>query len=295
MEDYDSISHLVRSLQVGSNYLDIEFCSDCGEFQQTVTVHRDAGSAGPTNESGIALASWLRSKLKRVLRPKQNAQVLSQQEKETLTRRAFEQIKPRLLRIDTRWVRAVKQEHPGEFFDRQLRANPIVEQYDIEVLIRVMLEVSRSDSELRSEEKAFLEEIVSDEATIQRLSRAPRITVAELAEASTVPVKETILMLAWAMAYADGHLDYEEMNRLNQLCRGFMLPEKRVRELQMAAKLFLLDRHFQAQKDCLDRSQLKESFEKKAQEWGLDDQQLQTLRSWYPSELSQEPIKETDP
>ena len=77
------------------------------------------------------------------------------------------------------FVRAHKDEHPSEFFDRQLRANPIVEIYDIEVLVRVLLEVSRSDSELRTEERAFLEEIVSDEATIERLSKAPHITVAE--------------------------------------------------------------------------------------------------------------------
>jgi len=179
-----------------------------------------------------------------------------------------------------------KEQHPSEYFDQQLRANPIVEKYDVEILVRVLLEVSRSDSELRLEEKAFLEEIVQDEATIKRLSKAPNVTVAELAETSSLPVKETILMLAWAMAYADGRLDTEEMSRLNQLCRGFLLPEKRVRELQMASRLFLLDRHFQSQKDELDASELRASFEKKAYEWGLDEQQLQTLRSWYPEELS---------
>ena len=93
-------------------------------------------------------------------------------------------------------------------------------------------------------------------------------------------------MLAWAMAYADGRLDTEEMNRLNQLCRGFMLPEKRVRELQMAAKLFLLDRHFQALKDQkVSLQPLKEEFDDRAKRWGLDEQQLETLRSWYPNEL----------
>ena len=84
----------------------------------------------------------------------------------------------------------------------------------------------------------------------------------------------------------DGHLDYEEMVHLNQLCRGFMLPEKRVRELQMASKLFLLDRHFQNLKESKSGRELRDSFEAKAQDWGLDDQQLQTLRSWYPEELS---------
>ena len=191
-----------------------------------------------------------------------------------------------MLRYDQgRWVRANADEHPSEYFDRQLRANPIVVKYDVEVLVRVLLEVSRSDSDMRTEERAFLEEIVQDEETIKRLSKAPNITVAELAETSSVKVKETILMLAWAMAYADGHLDNEEMKRLNQLCRGFLLPEARVRELQMASKLFLLDRHFQSQKNEMEVEELRQSFEEKAIEWGLDEHQLATLRSWYPSEL----------
>jgi hypothetical protein len=280
--EYDSISHLVRSVRVETESVDIEFCSDCGELEQVVTVRRDVSSG--TDKP--LLSSWFRSRLRHFLGQVNDSEPLSHEDKSALTCRAFKEIQSRLRLVNGRWVRAYKEEHPGEFFDRQLRANPIVETYDIEVLVRVLLEVSRSDSELRVEEKAFLEEIVSDVATIDRLSRAPNVTVAELAETSSVEVKETILMLAWAMAYADGRLDYEEMTRLSQLCRGFMLPEKRVRELQMASKLFLLDRHFQNLKDEVSGQQLKEDFEKKAQEWGLDDQQLQTLRSWYPEDLN---------
>lgn len=238
----------------------------------------------PTSRVG----HWFRSILKRVVSRNDNSAELSTDEKCLLTCKAFEQLKPRLKNSNGRWVRATKDQHPGEFFDQQLRANPIIEKYDIEVLVRVLLEVSRSDSELRVEERAFLEEIVQDENTIKRLSKAPSITVAELAEASSVPVKETILMLAWAMAYADGCLDSEEMSRLNQLCRGFMLPQKRVRELQMSAKLFLLDRHFQNLKDQnASLETLKAEFETMAKRWGLDEQQLQTLRSWYPKELGE--------
>jgi tellurite resistance protein len=283
MESFRSISRLVRSVRVEANYIDIEFCSDCGELQQTISVEREASLDSPPRKS---LARFFRSTLRRALGYTDETAQLTQEEKESATCRAFEQLKPRLRSSNGQWVRSTKNQHPGEYFDSQLRANPIVEKYDVDVLVRVLLEVSRSDSELRTEERTFLEEIVQDESTIKRLSKAPKITVAELAETSSLSVKETILMLAWAMAYADGHLDNEEMLRLNQLCRGFMLPEKRVRELQMAAKLFLMDRHFQNLKDELALPELRADFEKKAQEWGLDEQQLQTLRSWYPVELS---------
>ena len=284
MEDYGSISHLVRAFRVDSDRVDIEFCSDCGELRQVVSLPRTPDEGRKSSAS--TMAGWFRAAVKAVLGQRVDEAALSSEEKATLTCLAFEKVRPRLKQSGDKWVRAQKDQHPGEFFDEQLRANPIVEKYDIEVLVRVLLEVSRSDSELRTEERAFLEEIVHDEATIKRLSKAPRITVAELAEATSVPVKETILMLAWAMAYADGRLDTEEMNRLNQLCRGFMLPEKRVRELQMAAKLFLLDRHFQALKDQkVSLETLKEEFDERAKRWGLDEQQLETVRSWYPDEL----------
>ena len=282
---YDSISHLVRAVRVEPDLIDFEFCSDCGELEQTVSVARQQAER-PSGRSGIALGGWVRSRVRRLLGHDESPETLSHEEKATLTCLAFQQLRPRLKLVNGRWVRAHKEEHPNEYFERQLRANPIVHDYDIDVLVRVLLEVSRSDSELRTEEKAFLREIVSGEATIDRLSKAPRITGAELAETTSVPVKETVLMLAWAMAYADGHLDYQEMVNLNQLCRGFMLPEKRVRELQMASKLFLLDRHFQNLKESMTGRELRDSFEMKAKDWGLDDQQLQTLRSWYPEELN---------
>ena len=272
----------MQSIRVEPEVVQVEFATDCGRLQQVVTVDRTVDSAAIPRRT---LGKFFRSTLRRALGYQADESSLTEAEKIDVVTRGFRQIQG-LLRYDQgKWIRANSEEHPGEYFDRQLRANPIIEKYDVEVLVRVLLEVSRSDSELRTEERAFLEEIVQDEETIKRLSKAPNITVAELAEASSVKVKETILMLAWAMAYADGHLDNEEMLRLNQLCRGFLLPDKRVRELQMASKLFLLDRHFQSQKEEMKLEDLRESFEAKASEWGLDDHQLQTLRSWYPAEL----------
>ena len=273
---------MTRLVRVEPEVLEFEVCSDCGEFQQTVFVQRE----GLQSRSEGGIAQIFRSLVRRLLGYPENQAALPPEEMEEATKQAFEQVRSRMAYRDGKWVRTSLEEHPGEYFDRQLRANPIVEPYDVEVLVRVLLEVSRSDSELRREERAFLEEIVPDEDTVKRLSKAPNITVAELAEASSIPVKETILMLSWAMAYADGHLDNEEMERLNQLCKGFLLPPARVRELQMAAKLFLLDRHLQANKSHMSLQELKASFEQKAQQWGLDDNQLATLRSWYPKELA---------
>lgn len=301
---YSDVAHLVQAVDVGPAEAHLRFVSDCGKFEQTVTVARAIAPspAVPARPIGsrLALLSWVRAALRKVLRETACAPIaLGQDELQELTMRGFEQVAAHLTLIDHRWVGHLRQEHPGEFFDRQLSAAPIQEPYDTEVLVRVLLEVSRSDSTMRVEEKAFLEEVVRDSSLVARLQKAPRITVAELAEVSSVEVKQTVLMLAWAMAYADGSLDPQEMAHLTHLCRGFMLPEQRVRELQLAAKLSLLDRYLDAQRGTVGCAELREKFNQKALAWGVCEHNLCKLRAWYPTDFPEdseasEPLQATD-
>jgi hypothetical protein len=289
MPDYSEIAHLVRGVHTDGERVHVHLQADCGRFEQTVTVPRRPWreQTAPAS-SRTALMAWVRTALKRVLKETACPPPLSQTELEDVTMRAFEQIAPNLAMVDGRWVAALRNEHPGEFFERQLSAAPITESYDLEVLVRVLLEVSRSDSTWRVEEKAFLQQVVKDETLIARLQKAPHITVAELAEVSSVQVKQTILMLAWAMAYADGSLDPEEMSRLTHLCRGFMLPEQRVRELQLASKLSLLDRYLDSLRGSVSHAELREKFDRKARAWGVCEQNLCRLRAWYPADFPED-------
>lgn len=284
MFDYASVSRLVSSFEHDERCAYIQYTSDCGKFQKSVTVPR-ALVAGAIESSQVkpSLLEWVQLSLSRMLRPQRAELELEDAEKETLVLEGFAQIQEQLQLVGDRWLRSRREEHPSEVFERQLNCSPIVDPYDVEVLVRVLLEISRSDSELRMEERNFLAELVQDERLVSRLSKAPSITVAELSETSSADVKNTILMLAWAMAYADGHLDTEEMKRLKTVCRGFMLPEKRVNELQMAAKLFLLDRHFNSERHSQTPQDLRASFEAKAEQWGVTANQLEELRTWYPS------------
>lgn len=283
---YREIAHLVHDVQVAPEEAHFHFVSDCGKFEQTVTVAREQGLESIAEASQGALVRWVKAALKRVLRETAcSSSSLTPEEREALSLRAFEQVAGVLTRIDGRWVGLSGMEHPSESFERQLSVAPITESYDLEVLVRVLLEVSRSDSQWRSEEKAFLEEVIQDHAMIARLQKAPNLTVSELAEVSSADIKQTILMLAWAMAYADGSLDLQEMGRLTHLCRGFMLPEQRVRELQLAAKLSLLDRYLQTQRGQVPRDELQRRFDQKALDWGVCEQNLRKLRAWYPQDF----------
>lgn len=294
MPTYAEVAHLVDGVHAEDDEVHLHFVADCGLFEQTVTVSRSATAGkqgeGPRNSSRRALKAWLKLTFRRVLRgasPPPTA-ALSQSELEEATMTAFQQIASKLTRIGGRWVALLSSEQPGEFFARQLSAAPIVEGYDLEVLARVLLEVSRSDSTTRLEEKAFLKEVVKDEGMLRRLQKAPPITVAELAEVTSLEVKQTILLLAWTVAYADGSLDGEEMSRLSHLCRGFMLPDQRVRELQLAAKLALLDRYLQAQRGQVTPAELRENFDNQARAWGVCEKNLAKLRAWYPEDFPED-------
>jgi tellurite resistance protein len=284
---YAEIAHLVHDIDAQKDVVHLHFCADCGQFEQTVTVsRRTAGSKTEPSSSRSALLSWLKAAFRRVLKTPSDPPIpIGQDELEDVTLRAFSQIADSLTLIDGRWIGQLRSEHPSEFFERQLSAAPITEPYDLEVLVRVLLEVSRSDSDCRAEERAFLQEIVPDEKLVARLHKAPRIKVAELAEISSVMVKQTVLMLAWAMAYADGSLDPVEMDHLHHLCRGLMLPEARVRELQLAAKLALLDRYLDANRGKVSPAELREKFDKKARAWGVCEGNLCKLRAWYPKDF----------
>ncbi len=288
---YSEIAHLCQDVSLTPGEAHFYFVSDCGKFEQTVTVSREMVAVGDQSSPELAVLRWLRSALKRVLHdiscPPES---LTSDELERLSLQAFEQISASLTQIDGRWIALSVNDHPGDFFERQLSAAPITEPYDKEVLVRVLLEVSRSDSEWRSEERLFLEEIVGDLAVWTRLERAPNLTIAELSEVSSVEVKHSILMLAWAMAYADGTLDVQEMTRLTHLCRGFMLQESRVRELQLAAKLSLLDRYLDAQRGQMPHSELRLKFDTKAIEWGICEHNLCKLRAWYPNDFPDESL-----
>ena len=282
---YLDIAHLIRDVQVSTDEAHFHFVADCGKFDQTVSVAREPSDSPQPVPPRSILLSWVKAALKRVLREAACPVCLLPDERERLSLLAFQQVAPALTRVDGRWIAMAGAEHPGDFFERQLTASPITESYDLEVLARVLLEVSRSDSQWRSEEKAFLEEVINDQALIARLKEAPNLTVSELAEVSSVEVKQTILMLAWAMAYADGTLDLQEMARLTQLCRGFMLPEQRVRELQLAAKLSLLSRFLEAERGQLSEGELQERFDRKAVDWGVCEENLCKLRAWYPQDF----------
>ena len=282
---YSQIAHLIRSEQVTPHEVSFHFVSDCGRLEQIVVVCRAAGQPASPDDSQGSLARWLKHAIRTVLGNTPPV-YLTPTEREKLSLQAFEQVAPALTQVGGRWVGLTQAARPGQFFEHQLRAAPVLESYDREVLTRALLEISRADSEWRPEEKNLLEEVGAEPATVARLQRAPNLSVAEMSNVSAPQVKQTILMLCWAMAYVDGTLDPRERDHLETLKRGFMLSEPQVRRLQLAAKLALLDRYLATLRGRVSSQQLRESFNGKALEWGVHRGNLDKLHAWYPQDFS---------
>lgn len=282
---YAQIAHLIRSEQVTPHEVSFHFVSDCGRFEQTVVVARAAGQAATPGDSQRSVARWLKHAVRTVL-GNTPAVYLTPTEREELSLRAFEQVAPALTQVGERWVGLAQAACPAQFFEHQLRTAPVLESYDREVLARALLEISRADTEWRQEEKNLLGELGAEPATVARLQRAPNLSAAEMSNVSTAQVKQTILMLCWAMAYVDGTLDPRERDHLETLKRGFMLSEPQVRRLQLAAKLALLERYLATMRGRVPSQQLRESFDEKALEWGVHRGNLDKLYAWYPQDFS---------
>ncbi len=170
---------------------------------------------------------------------KQLDEELEEREQQELTCRAFSKVRAQFRMKNGLWIHREVDDRLVDF-RRQMKAFPVVESYDQEVLARVLMEIVKADGQIDDSERRFLAPFVPEHLT--DLEQAAPITVAELSVTSASEVRSTILLVAWAAAFADEKVDQRELQRLAAFGKGFMLPEKRVRELRYSACLFVLDR-----------------------------------------------------
>lgn len=128
-------------------------------------------------------------------------------------------------------------------FEKQLQAAPIVEPYDKGVLARVLVEIAAADGQLAQEEQEFLTGFVDPSlGPVAELARKPPLSAVEIEETSAGPVRETMFMLALALAYSDKDMSQQEMDRLRGLGAKLGVSTERMRELIRYAQLFLYEK-----------------------------------------------------
>ena len=141
-----------------------------------------------------------------------------------------------------RWIAAKLRAEMATEFSRQMDAAPITQIYDHGVLARMLTEIASADGKIGDDERAFLEGFApAGTETVDELAKKPPLSNVELDEATKGEARETMLMLAWALALTDESLAEEELARLDAYAEGLGIGTDRAAELKRCAQVHIVD------------------------------------------------------
>ncbi|MEQ8280884.1 MAG: hypothetical protein RMA76_35915 [Deltaproteobacteria bacterium] len=127
-------------------------------------------------------------------------------------------------------------------FDAQLANAPVTEKFDRGVLARLLVEIAAADGKVDDDERAFLENFVTpDVGTVDALLTRGALSGADLGETAQGASRETMIMLAWAVAFADEELEMSETRRIVDAAQHLGVGGDRVDTLKHEAQLHLYD------------------------------------------------------
>ncbi len=263
---YDRIQPLIAASEQRGSAMAVTFtCPTTGtSVEASASIQRGKGLADVAKQSAKKNVMWsIRSAVSRTVRGVLGSGILgrvgndlarevmsnveqgardsfSDDEKQAAIVRAFESVSSRFA-FDPkagRFVGASAAEQSG--FDRQLTSAPVTERYDRGVLARLLVEIAAADGKVDADERAFLEQFVTpDLGTIDDLLRRGALSGAELGETSQGASRETTIMLAWAVAFADEELELSETRRIVEVAGALGVSNERTEALKREAQLHL--------------------------------------------------------
>lgn len=152
---------------------------------------------------------------------------------------AFETIQSNF-RWDEREKRWYETSVQASSFQRRLREMPITQAHDQEVLIRVLIELSKSDGVVSTEELLFISEFVNPTVgSLEEMLQKEPLTATEF-KATSATARPSIVMLAWACALCDEELDPAEIARIEVAATNMGLSATESEQLRLDAQQFLL-------------------------------------------------------
>ena len=143
-----------------------------------------------------------------------------------------------------RWIsnKAHEEEIKTEF-DKQIETAPVIEQYDKEILARMLVSVASADHKITYEEKVFLSDFLGqDLSALEELAKLPAPNRVELEKTTEGAVRETILMISWAISFTDEDLDKVESDYLHFFSDELGISESQSEYLKEIAKKYVLQR-----------------------------------------------------
>lgn len=168
----------------------------------------------------------------------------SSAEKQAAVVQAFRSVSDRFQWDGAAWVLTEASAVPPGEFSEQLAAAPIDERGDLDVLARVLVELAGADGEVGEDEREFLGTFLPADLGVDALVDGPALTDAELRAVSEGPVRESMLMLAWGLAFCDDELADEEQDTCRRFARGLGISVARGKAMRNAAAGFVLEHAF---------------------------------------------------
>ena len=169
---------------------------------------------------------------------------LSRQEKNDTILLAFKRIERQFSwNEDQRmWISATAVQEIFSEFDKQKQLHPIVHPYDIQILSRMMVEISMADGHVIKSEREWLMMLLDPaQGTLEQIAQSPPLTTPELNNCSTGGVRVTIIMIAAAMAMCDEHLANQEMQLLHSMANGLGLSAVESQNAKKWAQSYILE------------------------------------------------------
>jgi len=163
-------------------------------------------------------------------------------DREAATAAAFNRVADRFRWDEAghRFVASSAAQVEGSPFRDHLTGHPVTEAYDRDVLARLLGALIASDSSVGDAERADFAAMVPG-ASLDELTSRRAPTAVDFEETQLGPTRETILLVAWAIALSDEHLAEPERELLDTTATGLGLTPERAAEIRDMAHRHIID------------------------------------------------------
>lgn len=239
--EFSRIEPLITSKKVLAGSVAVTFC--CPDSARAVRAQARLGKVDPERES--IWTSLQRSTMVAFAEALQSAAAdggrvdFRREDIQAAIVAAFESVQSSFIwdDLEERWRDASAE---VSSFQARLRDMPVTDANDQAILVRTLLELSKSDGIVSTEELLFMAEFVSPSfGSMEELLRMGPLTRAELTS-TTREARPTIVMLAWACALCDQSLDPAEVARIEEIGADLGLSATECGQLRVDAQQFLL-------------------------------------------------------
>ncbi len=237
--EFSAIEPLIESKKILAGAVAVTFC--CPDSTRSVRAQAILGKVSPARVSvWTRIHRSMMAALADTLNSESDGKVeFRREDVQAAIVAAFESIQASF-RWDETEKRWFESSTAASSFQARLREMPVTDPYDQSVLVRTLLELSKSDGMVSTEELLFIADFINPSiGSLEEMLQMEPLSRAEL-KRTTVGARPSIVMLAWACALCDEHLDPAESARIEEIATELGLSATESEQLRVDAQQFLL-------------------------------------------------------